>query len=97
MPWTAKLLRTRCKRPRRGRFCPPGDAPKKNYPVAGMVSALFCELKTSYAGHLLGLGFWPFFGANCASRILCSLLGNAYGYRDGGKFAADATQLPTGC
>jgi hypothetical protein len=25
------------------------------------------------AGHLLGLGFWPFFGANCASRFFCSL------------------------
>jgi hypothetical protein len=26
-----------------------------------------------YAGHLLGLGFWPFFGAN--SRFFCSLSG----------------------
>ena len=24
-------------------------------------------------------GFWPFFGANCASRFFCCCRGNAYG------------------
>ena len=47
---------------------------EKTIPPRGMVSALSCELKV-YAGHLLGLGFWPFFGANCASRFFCSLSG----------------------
>jgi len=28
-----------------------------------------------YAGHPIGLGFWPFFGANCASRFFCWLSG----------------------
>jgi len=27
------------------------------------------------AGSPLGLGFWPFFGANCVSRFFCSLSG----------------------
>jgi hypothetical protein len=50
-----------------------------------------------YAGHPLGLGFWPFFGANCGSRFFCSVRVKPTGNRDAGKFAADATQLPTGC
>jgi hypothetical protein len=47
-------------------------APNKNYPVAG--DGFSCELKV-YAVHLLGLGFWRFFGANCASRFFYSLSG----------------------
>jgi hypothetical protein len=31
------------------------------------------------AGHLLGLGFWPFFGANCASRFSARCLRNSTG------------------
>jgi hypothetical protein len=50
-----------------------GDAPagaaEKTCPAGGMVSALSC------AEGPLGLGFWPFFGANCASRFFCSLSG----------------------
>jgi hypothetical protein len=46
-----------------------------HHPAAGMVSALSCEPKRCTLANLLGLGFWPFFGANCASRFFCSLSG----------------------
>jgi hypothetical protein len=32
-----------------------------------------------YAGYPIGLGFWPFFGANCASRFSARCRGDAYG------------------
>jgi hypothetical protein len=47
----------------------------KNYPAAGMVSAPSCGAEDVYAGQPIGLGFWPFFDANCASRFFCSLSG----------------------
>ena len=51
-----------------------------------------------YAGHPIGLGFWPFFGAKLRVAILLLVVGvTPTGNRDAGKFAADATQLPTGC
>ena len=37
---------------------------------------LHAEAEDVYAGHPIGSVFWPFFfGANCASRFLCSLSG----------------------
>jgi hypothetical protein len=50
----------------------PGSAAsldKKTTPPRGMVSAFVCDSPGSTAP----LGFWPFFGANCASRFVCSL------------------------
>jgi hypothetical protein len=64
----------------------------KNYPAAGDGFLSSCDRPG-----LTRLGFWPFFGANCASRFSARCRGNAYGNRDAGKFTADATQLPTGC
>jgi ATP dependent DNA ligase domain len=55
---------------------------KKLPPPRGMVSAPSCELKTCTPVHRLawlGLASEPFFGANCASRLFCSLRGSAYG------------------
>jgi hypothetical protein len=43
-----------------------------------------------YAGHLLGLGFWPFFGVKLRVAILLLVVGvTPTGNRDAGKFAAD--------
>jgi hypothetical protein len=43
----------------------------------GCVSAPSCE-KDVYTGSPTRLGFWPFFGANCASRFPARCRGNAY-------------------
>src|SRR5262249_19800344 len=65
------------------RWAPPGGATTRQQnkkskrsppPPRGMVSAPSCG-----ATNPIGLGFWPFFGANCASRFFCSLSGNAHG------------------
>jgi hypothetical protein len=51
-----------------------------------------------YASHPLGLGFWPFFGAKLRVAILLLVVGvTPTGNRETGKFAPDATQLPTDC
>jgi len=50
-----------------------------------------------HAGHLFGLGFWPFRRKLRVAILLLVVGVTPTDNRDAGKFAADTTQLPTGC
>jgi len=62
---------------------------KKNYPTAGGWFLPSCVIGRVTAP----LGFRPFSDRDCLLVVGITPTGN----RDAGKFAADATQLPTGC
>src|SRR5260370_11325395 len=70
---------------------------RKNYPAAGNGFCPYCELKTctpaTRSAWLLG-----HFSTQTVRRDSLFVVGiTPTGNRDAGKFAADATQLPTGC
>jgi hypothetical protein len=70
---------------------------EKTTPSRGMVSAPSCELKTCT---LATCSAWAsgHFSAQTAGRDSSARFGvKPTGNRDAGKFAPDATQLPTGC
>jgi hypothetical protein len=61
-----------------------------------MVSVPSFGAEDVYAGHPLGLGFWPFFGAMRVAILLLVVGVTPTGNREAGKFAADATPIADG-
>jgi hypothetical protein len=58
-------------------IAPAAVTAEKTAPPRGMVSAPFCA-EGRVRRFTARLGFWPFFGANCASRLAARCRDNAY-------------------